>query len=60
MRKPTVLSGIDDLTAKYQSFQRLLHQIEEGDTFGDEMDQDKVSEIWPRIISQQFDSILQL
>jgi len=56
MRKPAVLSGIDDMTAKYQSFQRLLHQFEEGDTFGDEIDQDKVFEIWPRIISNLIQS----
>jgi len=43
MRKPTDSSGIDDMTAKSQSLQRSLHQIEEGDTFGDEMDQEKVS-----------------
>ena len=35
---------IDDITAKCQSLQRSLHQIEEDDTFGDEMEQDEVSE----------------
>ena len=44
MRKPTGSSGIDDMTAKSQSLQRSLHQIEEGDTFGDEMEKDEVSE----------------
>jgi hypothetical protein len=43
MRKPTGSSGIDDMTAKSQSLQRSLHQIE-GDTFGDEMEDDEVSE----------------
>ena len=44
MRKPNGLSGIDDMTAKSQSLQRSLHQIEEGETFEDEMDQNEVSE----------------
>ena len=44
MRKPTGSSDIDDMTAKSQSLQRSLHQIEEGDTFGDEMEDDEVSE----------------
>ena len=44
MRKPTDSSGIDNMTAKSQSLQRSLHQIEEFDTFGDEMDEDEVSE----------------
>jgi len=44
MRKPTGSSGIDDMTAKCQSLQRSLHQIEEGDTFGDEMEEGEVSE----------------
>ena len=42
MRKPTGSSGIDDMTAKSQSLQRSLHQIEEGETFGDEMDEEEV------------------
>ena len=41
MRKPT---GIDNMTAKSQSSQHYLHKIEDGETFGDEMDQDEVSE----------------
>ena len=44
MRKQTGSSGIDDITAKCQSLQRSLHQIEEGDTFGDEMEEDEVFE----------------
>ena len=44
MRKSTGSSDIDDMPAKSQYLQRSLHQIEEGDTFGDEMDEDKVSE----------------
>jgi len=44
MRKPTGSSGIDDMTAKSQSLQRPLHQIEIGDTFGDEMEEGEVSE----------------
>ena len=44
MRKPTGSSGIDDMTAKSQSLQRSLHQIEEGDTFGDELEDDEVFE----------------
>jgi hypothetical protein len=35
------------MTAKCQSLQRSLYQIEEGDTFGDEMDEDDVSEVGP-------------
>ena len=35
MRKPTGSSGVDDMTAKCQHLNRTLHQIEEGDTFGD-------------------------
>jgi len=48
MRKPTGLSGIDDMIAKCQSLQRSLYHIEERDTFGDEMDQDEVSEVSPQ------------
>ena len=48
MRKPTGSSGIDDMTAKCQSLQRSLYQIEEGDTFGDEMDEEDVSEVGPQ------------
>ena len=44
MRKPTGSSGIDDMTAKSQSLQHSLHQIEEGDTFKDEIEEDEVSE----------------
>ena len=48
MRKPTGSSGIDDMTAKCQSLQRCLYQIDGEDTFGDEMDQDEVSEVGPK------------
>ena len=44
MRKPTVSSGIDDMTAKCQSLQRSLYQE---DTFGDKMDDEVVSEVGP-------------
>ena len=44
MRKPTGSSGINDMTAKSQCLQRSLHQIEEGDTFGDELEDDEVFE----------------
>jgi cobalamin biosynthesis protein CobT len=40
MRKPTGSSGIDDFTAKCQSLNRNLYQIEEGEAFGDENDED--------------------
>jgi hypothetical protein len=40
MRKPTGSSGIDDFTAKCQSLNRNLYQIEEGEAFGDDNDED--------------------
>ena len=36
------------MTPKCQSLQRSLYQIEEGDTFGDEMDEDDESEVGPQ------------
>ena len=48
MRKPTGSSGVDDMTAKCQSLHRFLYQIEEADSFGDEMDEDDVSEVGQR------------
>ena len=44
MGKPTGSSEIDDMTAKSQSLQRSLYHIEEGDTSGDKMEEDEVSE----------------
>ena len=44
MRKPTGSSGSDDVTAKCQTLNRSLHQIEEGDTFGDSDFEDEVSD----------------
>ena len=40
MRKPTGSSGIDDFTAKCQSLNRNLYQIEEGEAFGDDKNED--------------------
>ena len=39
MRKPTDSSGIDNMTLYI-----VLYQIKEGDTFGNEIDQDEVPE----------------
>jgi len=44
MRNPTGSSGSDDVTAKWQTLNRSLHQIEEGDTFGDSDFEDEVSD----------------
>ena len=36
------------MTAKCQLLQCSLYQIEEGDTFGDEMDEDEMSDVGPQ------------